>query len=61
MTWELQPSTRLAWSGAFSIFVLRFVLTPITISRTRYQLGVHFIETRSVYIFGVRVARWMGF
>lgn len=58
MTWDLQPSTRLAWSGVFAVFVLRFVLTPVTVSWQRYEIGHFFITWRSLYIFGVRVARW---
>ena len=58
MGWELQPITRLEWSGSLSVFVPRFAFTPITIGRTRYELGPKYIEWRSLYVFGVRIARW---
>ena len=44
--------------GALNIIKLRHLLTPVAIDYTSYTVRGIRLDYNSLYIFGVRIARW---
>ncbi len=57
--WYCTYMNKLNKYGAFNIIKLRHILTPIAMDKIQFtDDGASFMAYASLYVFGVRIARW---